>query len=142
VGVVIFDQPIVDQGYAVNTSALGQTSLNEVEVVGYGVDDGANQTGADVQRRTSLPVTQVGANEISAGVPGQTTCHGDSGGPWFGDIDGVRTIVGVTSWGDDGATCNSRGHAVRVDTIMDFLEPIIDADLAGTLVQEIEEANN
>lgn len=39
-----------------------------------------------------------------SGTP--NSCNGDSGGPWFFDIDGRRQQAGVVSWGFAGA-CNS-----------------------------------
>ena len=58
-------------------------------------------------------------------APAQT-CHGDSGGPAFVEIDGLEYVVGIASAGDD--SCDSFGRHMAVahyqsDFIAHFPEP-------------------
>ena len=48
------------------------------------------------------------------------TCNGDSGGPALMKIDGVETIVGVTSYGN--ADCSDGGFDARVDSDLAFID--------------------
>jgi hypothetical protein len=52
-------------------------------------------------------------------VDGKGKCQGDSGGPSFATIDGVRKVVGITSFGDQG--CESFGADTRTDAERDFI---------------------
>jgi secreted trypsin-like serine protease len=107
-----------------------------VDVVGYGVNDAQAQTGIAVKRHARLGVDQISRNEMVAGRAGKSTCHGDSGGPWFATVHGQRRMVALTSGGSD--DCSGAGYATRVDRVASFLQPFIDADLAGTLVQDAD----
>lgn len=53
------------------------------------------------------------------------TCFGDSGGPQFLDVNGIRTIVSVTVTGD--SVCRSTNVVYRVDTssAREFLAPFV-----------------
>ena len=49
-----------------------------------------------------IPATQICANDL-----GQSTCYGDSGGPWVSEVDGIPYLAGVTSYGAIG-DCDSQ----------------------------------
>lgn len=53
------------------------------------------------------------------------TCFGDSGGPQFLNVDGIRTIVSITITGD--AVCRATNVAYRLDTssARTFLSPYV-----------------
>jgi len=51
---------------------------------------------------------------------GRGSCNGDSGGPAFASVDGVPTVVGVTSFGDQ--YCHYFGAYTRIDAELEFLE--------------------
>ena len=53
------------------------------------------------------------------------TCFGDSGGPILRVVDGVETVVGVTSWGD--SACAASGFYYRSDTSesLEFIAAVI-----------------
>ena len=57
---------------------------------------------------------------IGVGDSRHGTCNGDSGGPAFMRIDGVETIVGVTSYGN--ADCSDGGFDARVDSDLAFID--------------------
>lgn len=57
---------------------------------------------------------------------GKTSCFGDSGGPAYSTIGGVRRVVGVASSSD--AECRFFGNYVRVSKVADdFIAPILAA---------------
>ena len=53
------------------------------------------------------------------------TCFGDSGGPNFLNVDGVRTLVAITITGD--SVCRSTNVDYRLDTVSAraFLAPFV-----------------
>jgi V8-like Glu-specific endopeptidase len=125
-GIVILAAPTTLAPLPFNTAALGSSSTGAaVRVVGYGLNNGVDQTGAGVKRQA---ITKLGAIEstlIEVGNSQKGTCNGDSGGPAFMKLGGVETIVGTTSYGDE--TCSDGGYDARVDTDLDFIQPFIDA---------------
>lgn len=72
-----------------------------VRLVGYGLDNGFDQEGqsAGIKRQVSVTLNTIGDQTLSVGTFGSTACNGDSGGPAFATIDGVETMIGVTSYG-------------------------------------------
>jgi cysteine-rich repeat protein len=106
--------------------------------VGYGNDDGINQTGFGTKRVVTFPIQVVGPAEVGGSlgtiddtafffaVGGRNTCNGDSGGPAFFIQDGVETHAGVTSSGDN--DCLADGDQARTDDpqIAAFIQPLID----------------
>ncbi len=92
---------------------------DNVKLVGYGVSNGAKQTGAGAKRTVSAMVRAVDARLLFIGDGQHDTCQGDSGGPALATIDGVPTIVGVTSFGDAG--CARGGYDTRVDRYGTFI---------------------
>ncbi len=64
------------------------------------------------------------ARMLCAGVPGggRDTCSGDSGGPlWFTPADGIPTLAGVTSFGNDCALASYPGVYTRVSDNVGFI---------------------
>lgn len=103
-------------------SLVGSTLL----AVGFGANDGENQTGFGTKRRVFLPINEILPRLIGMGDDQVNTCQGDSGGPGFYDIDGVETVIGITSTGPQGCVGNS--HQTRVDVYRDdFILPILNA---------------
>ncbi|MBE2248459.1 MAG: trypsin-like serine protease [Myxococcus sp.] len=88
---------------------------------GFGVTDGATQTGGGTKREVSTPLRRIGNTSFESGGMGKQTCQGDSGGPAFmvfpGDI--TERQVGVVSYGDQG--CQSFGVDMRVDTQLPWI---------------------
>jgi hypothetical protein len=112
--------------YADNTPA---------QIVGYGITaGGANDHG--ILRAANVPIRSDGnctsvlagyqnGTMACAGSPGVDTCNGDSGGPLIVTQGGVKTEVGVTSWGP--ANCGSSfGAYAQVSTYSNLLK----ADIA------------
>ncbi|MDB4938703.1 MAG: pterin-4-alpha-carbinolamine dehydratase [Labilithrix sp.] len=85
--------------------------------VGYGmVVFGNDGTGSGERRAVSVPLLSLAPHEMTAGRDGQSTCHGDSGGPLFAG----ETLIGITSYGDT-VDCHDSAHFMRADDNIDFL---------------------
>jgi hypothetical protein len=93
--------------------------------IGFGVDDGAGQSGAGLKREVDLTVDEITFYHVGMGTTTQNTCQGDSGGPTLVTYGGVERVVGVTSFGSD--RCRARSYQTRVDSLQDWLLPVIDS---------------
>jgi hypothetical protein len=60
---------------------------------------------------------------VAIGDSKRDTCQGDSGGPALALIDGVETIIGITSFGDVG--CHNGGYDTRTDRYLAFIDRYI-----------------
>ena len=124
-GIVILAQPTTLAPLPFNAHALAASSAGAaLRIVGYGLDDGVDQTGAGVKRQALTKLGSVESTLIEVGNSQKGTCNGDSGGPAFMKLGGVETIVGTTSYGDE--TCSDGGYDARVDTDLDFIQPFLD----------------
>jgi uncharacterized protein (TIGR03382 family) len=108
-----------------------------VTFVGYGMTQAGNPSSAGTQyalpNRTSMSCESIGAGADDlmlcfSQTDGRGQCEGDSGGPTFADIDGVQTIVGITSYGDQ--NCSFFGADTRVDAEVQFADDHIGPSLA------------
>jgi V8-like Glu-specific endopeptidase len=123
-GIVILAQPTSLAPLPFNRTPLGSSATGAaLRIVGYGLDDGVDQTGAGVKRQALTKLGQVSTNLIEVGDHRKGTCNGDSGGPAFMKLGGVETIVGTTSYGD--STCSDGGYDARVDVDLAFIEPFL-----------------
>ncbi len=100
-------------------------------IVGYGVDDGVNNTGVGLLRATTVPIIADSTcssaydffkfnaySMLCAGVPySNGACHGDSGGPLF--VDGVQ--YGIISTRFKGYCPADHGIYMRVPTFHDLI---------------------
>jgi MYXO-CTERM domain-containing protein len=101
---------------AINRTPLGQTNMGQmVRLVGYGVNNGWQQTGSGKKRVVSTPLADYDQKFVVMGDSAHGTCQGDSGGPAFMTIAGKEVIVGVTSFGGWG--CQDGGWDTRIDTM-------------------------
>jgi MYXO-CTERM domain-containing protein len=96
-----------------------------LKTVGFGVTDGAAQTGSGTKRQVSLTLDELTYFHIGLGQAGSNICQGDSGGPTFADFDGEQRIVGVASFGSD--ECQNRSYITRTDLYQDWIELVQDA---------------
>ena len=103
-----------------NTGALG--SGTGVRIVGYGTN---NHTGggAGTKRTANTSIVGTSSTLLHIGQTSRQTCHGDSGGPALKTINGVETIVGLTSYGSDLPffQCFGGGYDTRVDAYTAFI---------------------
>jgi MYXO-CTERM domain-containing protein len=97
---------------------LGAITGEQLTLVGYGVTDAAQQSGAGTRRVVTDSVTDEDDLYIYYGTGGGGTCQGDSGGPLLVNRGGVETLVGVCSFGD---VSYLQGAGTRVDTHAAFI---------------------
>lgn len=100
------------------TSAMVGTGVRHT---GFGVTDGASQSGSGTKREVTTPLRRVMSSSFESGAPGKQTCQGDSGGPGFMVLPGTtgERLVGVVSYGDQG--CTNFGVDMRVDTVVPWI---------------------
>jgi secreted trypsin-like serine protease len=134
-----FDPNNVDQGHDIAILTLAKpTSIQPVpfsrgqetpqsgatvRLVGFGTNSHTNG-GSGTKRTVTTTMGSVTSLLLQVGQLGQQTCHGDSGGPAIQNIDGVDTIVGITSFGNDGGptnVCIDGGYDTRVDQYTSFI---------------------
>jgi secreted trypsin-like serine protease len=100
-----------------------------VTLVGYGVTDGASQTGIGTKRMVDVTIDSLDAATLHYTTEqGKTACNGDSGGPAFYEENGQLLVVGVTSYGDQ--QCQQYGVYTRVDAFLDWVQQQITAPTA------------
>jgi secreted trypsin-like serine protease len=95
-----------------------------VKLVGYGTNTHAN-AGAGTKRTATTTITASNSLLVQIGNSNVQTCHGDSGGPAFQTLNGVLTIIGVTSFGSDNSAtsvCFGGGVDTRVDAVLAFID--------------------
>ena len=118
-----------------------------VELVGFGNTDPTGTVGFGTKRQVNVPmhvVRQSDSQDLSdaeatlgfnshtefvAGRKGsgKDSCNGDSGGPAYIFIDGVRKLAGATSRATDEANdaCGDGGVYVRIDKLQDWIDQVI-----------------
>jgi len=120
------DAPVEFPLLPYNTQPLNDDWIGTpLRTVGFGVTDGAEQTGFGTKRQVDLTLDEVTFFHIGLGSATRNICQGDSGGPTFAKIDGVETIMGVASFGSD--DCRARSYISRTDVSIGFIEQIVDA---------------
>ncbi len=109
--------------------AVGNDGLvvgQNLELSGYGLTSYPN--GFTTQRRhVTTPVNQLYGLQIEFDqTSGKGSCNGDSGGPAYELVGGQQSVVGVTSFGDQG--CAQIGVYGRVQAVYNgFIAPTIGA---------------
>jgi len=107
-----------------HTAYSNQLASQSIRIVGYGTDTHAN-TGAGTKRTATTRVDAFNNLLIQIGNTNRQTCHGDSGGPAFQTVNGVETVVGVTSFGQDrssNSVCFGGGFDTRIDAVAAFVD--------------------
>lgn len=91
-------------------------------IMGYGVDDGADDGGASsgTKRIGLASVVNLDTIVLQLSQVPSTACKGDSGGPAFVyDSDGFPLVLGTASFGEAG--CANGASYDRVDAAIDFI---------------------
>lgn len=88
--------------------------------VGFGQTNGFDEYSSGVKYSTSFAISQVYSTQFRSVYNGTGTCFGDSGGPAIININGVPSVVGVTSSGEapsspNGDPCKTASYSTRVD---------------------------
>lgn len=92
-----------------------------ITLIGYGLTEDPNEQ-YGTKRKATTVISDV-YSEIFAydGMNGSepTICNGDSGGPTTAILNGVETVIGVHSTGDQG--CVDHGYDMRVDVMYQWI---------------------
>jgi endonuclease G len=124
-------------------------AATETTLVGFGNSDLMSTKGFGTQREVTVDITQVRRSEdddldeaeqslgfesdleFVAGGGGFDSCNGDSGGPAYIDVEGVRKVAGLTSRASEGFTnpCGDGGIYTRVDTQRRFIRQVLNGEL-------------
>jgi endonuclease G len=116
-------------------------------LVGFGNDNILSSKGFGIQRKVEVDITHVRRAagddlndaeatlgfesdfEFVAGGAGHDSCNGDSGGPAYITVDGVKKVAGLTSRATEGVTspCGEGGIYTRVDTQREFINGVMKA---------------
>lgn len=125
VAVVILAQPTTLTPIPWNSKPLDTTSRLPIRLVGYGLDDGFNQTGAGVKRQAKSKSTKIDNLFVKHGqfFIGSRICNGDSGGPVLAKINGQETVIGVNSFGF--IFCLGEASSTRLDTYASFVQQYV-----------------
>ncbi len=115
-------EPIPMNPFPLDESYVGA----QIRTVGFGANDGINQTGFGVKRVVQHAILGVNSERIVTGDSQRNTCQGDSGGPTFLRIDGTEYHIAVTSFGAAG--CIGESEQTRTDVYLDeFINEVIAA---------------
>lgn len=93
-------------------------------IVGYGSNTHTNAGVGTKRTATTVPVA-ASTTIVQIGNTNTQTCHGDSGGPALQVLNGVETIIGITSFGSDASAtnvCLGGGFSSRVDADFAYIQ--------------------
>lgn len=111
---------------APDSSWVGQP----MRIVGYGkTSETANDQ--NVRRAVMTSLGSYDANNLLI-QDGKQNCGGDSGGPAFMNLNGVQTIVGISSASTQ--DCVTTGYYARLDGDIDFINAEVSMSSGGTAV--------
>jgi V8-like Glu-specific endopeptidase len=116
--------------YAYGTTALTGAAVGQSAFyVGYGVSDGAAETGGGIKRSGSIKILSVDTGRYYSQFEGVGVCFGDSGGPGFLQRTGVWQVVGVNSAVAGGGSdpCAGTSIQTRVDVFATWIAATIGA---------------
>jgi V8-like Glu-specific endopeptidase len=125
IAVAILERPVTVTPLPYNRRAITAADVGQpARIVGYGVNNGFEQTGAGIKRTATTTIVSQDELLVQIGNILTTTCQGDSGGPAFMNIDGKEQVVGVTSFGL--IWCIAGGFSTRVDKYLSFIDPFVE----------------
>nr|WP_315239967.1 serine protease [uncultured Flavobacterium sp.] len=133
-----------------NTPPVLLATSNEINaarrttLVGFGNDDVYSTVGFGTKRDVTVDIISIRTSrqdnldedesrydyesdlEFVAGGNGYDSCNGDSGGPAYIIVDGVRKLAGLTSRSTKGAVnpCGEGGIYSRIDAHVDFIKSL------------------
>ena len=111
----------------VNTSSLGSLDGKNAFFVGFGVNNGATETGGGLKRSAYIPVSSVSYRTFNTDAYNTAVCFGDSGGPALYQYSGTWKVVGVNSavmgYGSD--PCQGVGIHVRADAHVTWMNDVM-----------------
>jgi V8-like Glu-specific endopeptidase len=126
IGIVILASDIGLQSMPYNLTPMTQQMVGlSVRLVGYGLSNATAMTGAGTKRQVTTVLDDFDSLLLHIGTTGKDSCNGDSGGPALMTLNGVETIVGVTSFGDQ--NCTGGGYYTRIDDYGAFISQYVGA---------------
>lgn len=131
IAVAILAEPVTIDPIPYNRRPMTDDMVDQpARMIGYGMSDRFDQATAGTKRQATSVLRSISANLIRVGTRNEQTCSGDSGGPALMDIDGVETVVGVTSFGF--IYCSGDGgYDTRVDVLRDFVDAYVTPGAGG-----------
>lgn len=124
IAIVTLAQPTDLAPIPFNQRPLTTANLSSaVRIVGYG-SNSHRDAGAGIKRTVTTTLNTIDSRLLQIGGSNQQSCHGDSGGPALQVINGVETVIGVTSYGLDKSeknVCFGGGYDTRVDAYSSFI---------------------
>jgi secreted trypsin-like serine protease len=122
--VVLLAQPTSIAPMAINRAPLDSSLQGSpVTIIGYGLNNAFQQTGAGVKRTASVSLAGWDDQFVQTGNFTTGICNGDSGGPVIAALNGVDTIIGVNSFGF--LFCAGQSNSTRPDTNLDFISQYV-----------------
>jgi len=121
-----------DMAAATKTMLVGFGSTNAMATKGFGI----RKVEVDILRAAADDLDEAEDTlgfesdfEFVAGGEGHDSCNGDSGGPAYILVNGVRKVAGLTSRATEGVTnpCGEGGIYTRVDTQRQFINEVMRA---------------
>lgn len=104
---------------SINTTSMSGSWIGQaLFYVGFGVNNGSNQTGGGIKRSGWIDLESLQSTTYySSAYDGVGVCYGDSGGPGLREMGGAWYAVGVNSatGGGSGDPCLGYGIHTRVD---------------------------
>jgi endonuclease G len=137
IGVMVLPQGAQTPFVNLATTAEMQAAT-EVILVGFGDDDAAATSGGGIKRYVSVPIqflkggpsdtpgnpmAKLGFDkdlEFVAGLDGAGVCIGDSGGPAYIEVGGVRKVAGISSR-IPGTVCSGLSILTRIDVHAEWI---------------------
>ncbi|KYF50527.1 hypothetical protein BE08_17010 [Sorangium cellulosum] len=125
IAVAILEEPVAIEPLPYNRTPTEFVAGDTVRLIGFGRDD---EGWAGTKRHVTTIINTVEPLLLGLGDADHHTCWEDSGGPALMDVNGVPTIVGVTSFGESTDTniCVN-GWDTRVELYRDFIDQFVDA---------------
>ncbi|WP_433931498.1 trypsin-like serine protease [Sorangium cellulosum] len=127
IAVGILEEPVPIAPLPYNRAPMTAADVGEpVRLIGFGRDE---DWADGIKRHVSTTINTVTPTLLGLGDATHHTCTGDSGGPALMNVNGVPTIVGVTSFSTTGDfTICTDGWDARVDLSVDFIDQFVNAN--------------
>jgi len=124
IAVAILAQPTTIKPIPFRHSALINQHA-KIRMVGYGLDDGINQTGAGIKRQAKSSLNSFDDLFVKHGAlfVGPRICNGDSGGPILAVSAGKERVIGVNSFGF--IFCLGEASSTNVTSYGDFIAQFV-----------------
>lgn len=129
IGLILLAEPVTDRMVTRVNRVHDDAPVGvHVDFVGFGMSQVGNMSSAGTEfellDKVSTSCNFLGGSDALllcfSQTDGRGQCEGDSGGPTFVDVNGIQTLVGITSFGDQ--NCTQFGADTRVDAEIAFAD--------------------